>query len=176
MINRIFYAVVAVVTALSISLSVSLFIKKLPETKVRNDYQGLSAADLKKKIQTPLEAQKFTEALYGPKSFCLAAARLIAYLIADDGFNPQIVVLIIDNVPCHYVCVFKENGRFGAADNGIFGYFKPEHSKIDDLVNHIGKKENVRMTYKLTEKGLLFDKDYFSVNGLQEVLKILDEK
>lgn len=57
----------------------------------------------------------------------------------------------------------------------ICGYVRPEFASIDDLVNYIGKKEKVYMTFKLTEKGLLFDENYFSVDGLKSVLAILEE-
>ncbi|MDD5430835.1 MAG: hypothetical protein PHP03_01275 [Candidatus Pacebacteria bacterium] len=180
MINRIFYVIVAVITAFSISISVSLLVKKLPETKVRNDYQGLSAADLKKKIQTPLEAQKFMEVFYGPESFCAFAARAIAFLIADDGYEPFVVSLDIvrEDFYCHFICIFKdkETGLFGASDNGVLGYIKPKFKSPNDLLARIWRKEGYKTPppQVMNLKGLLCDDDYFSADRLKSVLDALD--
>jgi len=144
-----------------------------------NKYGNKSAEELQRTINTAKKAHGYVKAEYGPKSFCLNAAKAIAYLIADDNYNPEIILLEKENYPMqkvhweHWICVFQKNGKYGFADNGVFGYSSAKYNSVDSLVKDLAKKKKISRGYRYTEE-IPFEKSYCDAKGLEKVLESLN--
>jgi hypothetical protein len=168
----------ATAAALSVGacmLAIGDAINQYEKKAIISKYQDKSAEEIQRMIKTLKEAGDFIRAFYGPNSKCLDGARAIAYMIADDNYKPEIITLTKEGISIHWICIYHENNKIRAEDNGLSGSIKPYNDTIKDLVKKLGKRKHMSLDFEYA-KGLLEDESYMDAKGLENILKMLDRE
>jgi hypothetical protein len=109
-------------------------------TEVTEKCRNKNAQELKTILNNPREMGMYLSTEFGKEAPCDHAAEYAAHVLGDKGYGH--LVGYGNGGYSHCMFVFKENGKWGAVDDGLYfknGYLKPRFENVEKLLKYVGK-------------------------------------
>jgi len=98
--------------------------------------------EIKGILNTPEEMGLYLSTEFGKEAPCDHAAEYAAHVLGDKGYGHLVGYGNGGYSHCMFVFKDKENGKWGAVDNGLYfknGYLKPRFGNVEKLLEYVGK-------------------------------------